>query len=218
MALAAIDDGRLIAVGDHGAMVEIEYDSARMLDEGGEVSWRDVVSKDGAVLAVGTGGALARGVLGALVVSRVGEAGFRAVAGTPDDAVVVGDAGTVLRVRGNGQEPVRGCGDGMLRGAWRDADGTTWIVGDAGRVFRLAATGDCALEREGGRALYGVGPAPSGGVLAVGERGAAFVRGADGAWAPADLDTDLDLHGVLATERDVMVVGVGGLVLRHARL
>ena len=218
VALAAIDDGRLIAVGDHGAMVEIEYDSARMLDEGGEVSWRDVVSKDGAVLAVGTGGALARGVLGALVVSHVGEAGFRAVAGTPDDAVVVGDAGTVLRVRGNGQEPVRGCGDGMLRGAWRDADGTTWIVGDAGRVFRLAATGDCVIEREGGRALYGVGPAPSGGVLAVGERGAAFVRAGDGTWAPADLDTDLDLHGVLATERDVMVVGVGGLVLRHARM
>ena len=106
----------------------------------------------------------------------------------------------------------------MLRGAWRDADGTTWIVGDAGRVFRLAAAGDCVLEREGGRALYGVGPAPSGGVLAVGERGTALVRAGDGTWAPADLDTDLDLHGVLATERDVMVVGVGGLVLRHASL
>lgn len=218
VALAAIDDGRLLAVGDHGVMVEIEYDAARVIEEGGEVSWRDVVSKDGGVLAVGTRGGLARGVLGALVVSRVGEAGFRAVAGTPDDAVVVGDAGTVMRVRGNGHETVQGCGDGMLRGAWRDDEGTTWIVGDEGRVFRLAATGDCVLEREGGRALHGVGPAPSGGVLAVGERGMAFVRGQDGAWVAEDLDTDLDLHGVLSTERDVMVVGVGGLVLRHARL
>ncbi|MCB9615214.1 MAG: hypothetical protein H6722_22485 [Sandaracinus sp.] len=219
VALAEIEDGRLIAVGDHGVMIEIEYDAVRVLDEGGEISWRDVVAKDGALLAVGTRGGIARGVPGAVVVSSLGEQGLRAVAGTPDDAIVVGDEGAAYRVRGTNHEALSGCGEGKLRGAWRDASGKTWIVGDEGRVFSVAPdTTACTLEREGGLALYSVGPAPEGGVLAVGERGTAWVRAEDGTWSAADLDTDLDLHGIFASERDVVVVGVGGLVLRHARL
>src|SRR5690606_33187120 len=115
-----------------------------------DVSWRDVVARDGAVLAVGTGGAIARGVLGALVVTRLGDVGLRSVAGTPDDAVVVGDGGSVWRLRGGAREAVDGCGTASLRGAWRDPSGTTWIVGDEGRVLRLGNSGECVFEREGG--------------------------------------------------------------------
>ncbi|MBX3245575.1 MAG: serine/threonine protein kinase [Myxococcales bacterium] len=214
--LAALEDDRLVAVGDHGTLVEIGYDTTRVI-EGPDAFWRDVVAADGVMLAVGTRGAIGHGPPGTLAGrTAAGEPNLWAVAGTPSDAIAVGEGGVVLGLRNGATTRLPGCGTTTLRAVHRAGD-VAWIAGDEGRVYRHAE-GSCALEREGGPTLHGIGPGPNGGVLAVGAEGAAYERGEDGEWSQLDLDTELELRAVHATDRDVYVAGAGGLLLRHARL
>ncbi len=215
--VAALSPDRLLAVGDHGTLVEIRWDAAALIEGPREHSWRDVVAAEGVALAVGTGGALLRGAPGAWAQSEVSGGGLWAVAGTPDDALAVGDEGQVWRVTLATAERRATCGVQTLRGVWRDGD-EAWIVGDGGSIWRLRDEG-CEREESGvSAALHGVGPGPRGRPMVVGEHGVALERGADGSWTVMDIGTDLGLYAVHATDRDVFVVGAGGVVLRHPRL
>jgi len=217
-ALAQLRDDALVAVGDVGTVVEITWDSARVLEtpEDPRPGWRDVVAGNGELLAVGTEGRLLRGAPGAFTITQVDDVGaLWAVAGTPDDAIVVGED-AVLRVDGASVSRV-GC-EGSWRGVTRGEEGT-WLVGEGGRVARLSEDGACSTEHEDGETLHAIGPGPNGRLLAVGEDGYAIERGEDGAWADFEIPSgDFDLRGIYRTDRDVYVVGVGGVILRHPRL
>lgn len=216
--VAPLGPDRLLAVGDHGALVEIRWDAASPVEGPTEHDWRGVVAADGMALAVGTGGALLRGAPGAWAQTEVPEApNLWAVDGTPTDALAVGEGGRVWQVTLTSQRLVARCGDQTLRGIWRDGE-EAWIVGDGGGIWRLRGE-SCEPEESGvSEPLHAVGPGPRGGPLAVGAAGLALERSADGAWTPVDVGTRRTLQAVRATTRDVFVVGAGGVVLRHPRL
>ncbi|MEM9071973.1 MAG: serine/threonine-protein kinase [Myxococcota bacterium] len=217
-ALTLLEEDRLLGVGDHGTLLEITWDAVQPVEGPEEYSWRDVVSADGLILAVGTDGALLRGTPGALVATRaVEDRGLWTVSGTPADAVIGGDEGIVLRATQTAARVVAGCGETTHRGSWRDADGVTWLVGD-GPIQRLEGERCTPEERPGEGALYAIGIGPRGRPFAVGAGGAAVERNEEGAWEAVDLDTEFELRTVYATERDIYIAGVGGVVLRHPRL
>ena len=219
--VAMLAEDRLVAVGDHGALLEITWDAARRIETPGDRGWRDVVAGGGALLAVGSDGAVMRGVPGALTEAQVpaddeGAPGLWAVTGTPDQAVAVGDRGAVFTLTGAGQTLRARCGAESLR-AVAELDGVLLAAGEDGVVYRIEDAG-CVEERRGGPTLHALGPAPRGGAMAVGSRGAAYVRAEDGTWSDLELDTDFELQSIFATERDVFVAGASGVVLRHPRL
>lgn len=227
-AMTALAEDRLVAVGDHGTLVEIRWDAAdRVEDAPDEASWRDVVAADGALLAVGSGGALLRGTIGALVVTRARTEGtLWAVAGIPTDAVAAGDDGVVFQVSQTGATPVECPSGPTLRGAFRDEEGATWLVGDAGRVLRIA-NGACETLRpasDDAPTLWAVEMGPNGRVMAVGARGVAIERAevieeAGTGWTDLDLDAaGLELRSIHRTDREIFVSGSGGAILRHPRL
>lgn len=221
LALAAvvrISDGRLLALGDSGVLVEITWKKASLLEPPSEASWRDAVAAGGEVLAVGTDGTLLRGEPGAAQASRVEDVGHLwGVDGTPEDAVAVGEGGVVLHLDAEGAA-VWPCEQRVTwRGVHRGAE-VTWAVGDGGVVARVSEDG-CEVERRGGEDLYGIGAGPSGRPLAVGRNGAVLARDAAGQWSDLSLDVGgAHLRGVVATDRYVYVVGSGGVLLRHVRL
>ena len=214
-ALTLLEEDRLIAVGDHGALIEITWDAVRSLESPGRQGWRDVVSADGLLLAVGGDGAILRGTPGALTVSSVEmNGGLWALDGTPVDAWAVGDAGVVLQLSSTSASPLATCGSATLRGIARD-DAGAWIVGDAG-VYRLEG-GECAQAHESGP-LFDVGTGPRGRPFAVGAEGRAVERAEDGSWATLETGTRYELRAIQETDRDIYVVGAGGVVLRHPKL
>ncbi|MFO0692662.1 MAG: serine/threonine-protein kinase [Polyangiales bacterium] len=217
-ALARLSDTLLVAVGDSGVIASIAFDRAELLESPTEVALRDVVAEDGFVLAVGGNGTLVRGTVGAFVAKSLPDVGMLwSVAGRPDDGWVVGERGVVLRVEEASERRVA-CGrTETLRGV-RVLGEQVFAVGERGLVLRLSES-ECVVEHEGGAGLFGIGRDGSGRPLAVGEGGSALSRADDGTWAPVDLDAGgYDLHGVVETERDVLLLGAGGVILRTPRL
>ena len=225
--VAALGDGRLLAVGDADALVLLRYDGSELLraPPGPAVSWKDVVAASGLVLAVGSEGATLKGAPEALVRSRVDGAGtLRAVAGSPARAVAVGDAGLVVRFGLTGSLVPERCGSEDLHDVTWDGEGPAFAVGAGGRIVRLddlEGSLACVEERPAeGPALHAVGPGwDRDRLLALGEDGLALTRRDGGAWEAVDLDAaGFDLFGIQRNARDVLVLGAGGVVLRHARV
>ena len=219
--VAPLGEDRLLAAGDYGAIVSIRYDTAELVESPSGHSWRDLVSDGQVVLGVGTDGGILRGTPGAFDVSRVPRAGtLWAVAGTPSDAIAVGDEGVVVALTARGMQRIS-CGTELsLRGVTRTEAGT-WIVGDEGLILRLDGR-RCVVERAptaGAPMLNGVGIGPYGRPIAVGNRGTALERTEEGTWSPIDVDVGrANLRNVYRGDRDVFIVGAGGVILRHVRL
>ena len=217
-ALTPLDDATLLAFGDRGVALSITWDGVTPLETGSHAGFRDALSAQGQVLVIGTEGSVLRGAPGSFVESVVSDVGtLWAVAGVPDDATAVGDAGVVVHFS-QGTAAVSGCEPRVtLRGVARLAQGE-FAVGDDGRIARLTPEG-CVWEHDGGSTLYGIGTGPEGEPFAVGDDGAAFSRADDGRWTPSHLDAGgVALRRVVTTDRDVYVVGAGGAILRHPRL
>lgn len=216
--IALLDADTAVAVGDLGAILAITLRGVRVLASPSEQNLRDVVARDGSLVAVGTGGVVIRGTDGAFVASVVeGERTFRSISGRPGAATAVGEHGLVARI---GAIDIRqlSCGvETNLRGVHDDGH-DAYAVGDGGVVVHITDV-DCTVEHRGGPDLYAIGPAPGGGLLAVGQTGAALRRSPDGTFEATTIDTGgYDLYAVLADEREVLLVGAGGVVLRAPRL
>ncbi len=217
--VAMLSEDRLVAVGDHGVVVEITWDAARTVEGAPrEYGWRDVVAGGGTIVAVGTDGAFLRGVPGALAVSTLPDVGgLWAIAGTPSEAVAVGDGGAVVSVALAGQTLRARCGEATLRAVSFESTDVVWVAGDLGHIYRVEG-GACTLERDGGPNLHALDFGPNGRLIALGSRGASYERAEDGTWAEFELDTDFELQTILRTERDVFIAGAGGVVMRHPRM
>jgi serine/threonine-protein kinase len=231
--LAALGPDALLAVGDDGAIVEILADRARLHASPVRQPWRDVVARDGEVLVVGGEGTLLRGPLPALLATRVPETGdLAAIAGTPDDALVVGADGAVLFVDAarTTRLPCPPAVGRMLRGTVRGASPNTptagdarsarggWAAGDGGIIVAITEDG-CRVEHDGGATLHALGLGPHGRPLAVGDDGTALERSATGAWETVPLEVaGHSLRAVVRDERYVYLAGTGGVVLRHVLL
>lgn len=214
-ALVQVNEGRLLAVGDFGAMVDIRFDRATLLEAPTEASLRDGVSDGEALLVVGAGGTVLRGRIGAPRASVVPDVGdLWSVAGTPSEAVAVGDEGVVLRLSPTGFSRVPCETEATLRAVAR-TDAGTWAVGDDGRIVRVEADG-CAIEHEGGPTLHAVGVGPHGRMLAAGDEGTVLERGEDGTWGPAGVEVGrASLRAIWRGRRYVYVAGTGGVLVRH---
>jgi hypothetical protein len=224
-ALAALSERTLVAVGDGGALVRIDYRGAELLpfpDTSSQL--RDVLAADGELLVVGTGGLVAHGPPEALQLRsmrREEAVDLWGVSGTPRDAVVVGEGGFVARWRDGALGERLPCGLALgLRAVHRTREGIAYAVGERGAIVRIDGE-NCVREHgdEAGATLNAVGPSPDGSVLAVGDGGQALIRGADGTWRATDLGvTNEHLRGIRGTERSVLVVGTGGTIVEHVRL
>lgn len=144
------------------------------------------------------------------------------LAGTVDDALVVGASGFVAPiVAGHVGEPIPcGLGNIGLRAVHATSDGVAYAVGEQGTIVRIEGR-TCATEHgePGWPTLNAVGRSPEGSVLAVGDDGRALVRSSSGAWEPADLGvTHEHLRGVRETDRSIIVVGTSGTVVEHVRI
>ncbi len=219
-AIAHLESDRLVAVGDGGTLLDIRFDSVELIESAARFHLRDVVAAEERLLAVGAQGRALFGTPGLLVqreLDREGRTLF-AVAGEPDDAIVVGDQGVVIEARSGSAVSTRTCG--VLR--WNDvsrvAEGLTLAVGADGQIANLAGDG-CVIERpadaEGHTDLFAVALGPSGRPLALGEDGFALERNTDGVWVQVSLGAELDLRGGTIAGRYFNIVGQGGTVLRH---
>ncbi len=217
-ALIQLGEGRLIAVGDYGAMVDIRFDRSILLSTPTRASLRDGVSEGEELLIVGAEGHLIRGVPSLLHASVVPGAGdLWSVAGTPSDAVAVGEGGVVLRITANDYARVPCEGAGTLRAVVRAA-GATWAAGDAGRIVRIEASG-CVEEHAGGPALHSLGLGQEGRLLAGGDDGVVLSRGEDGVWTREDVDVaGASVRAVWRSDRYVYLAGTEGILVRHIRL
>ena len=141
------------------------------------------------------------------------------MAGSPHDAIAVGDHGYAAHLDAAGHTRIE-CGEEMtssLRAVVR-ADAIAWAVGEHGVVVRLDAQG-CTVERAPDPAaptLLAIGIGVHGRPFAVGDEGACVERDASGAWQASDLDAGRSsLRGVERIERYVYLVGTGGAILRR---
>jgi len=219
--LAPIGGSRLLAVGDLGAIVMVRHDGAELVRSPTDTSWRDVVTDGDTVLGVGTNGAILRGTVGSFHVSRVDDAGdLWAVTGKPDDAIAVGDDGLILRIVGERSSRVSCDVGASLRGVMRTEEGA-WAVGTGGSIVRIE-TGGCVIEagpQERVPTLNDIGVGAHGHPLAVGNLGIAIERSAEGIWGPAGLAVGrANLRAIHRDERNVYVVGAGGVIVRHILL
>ena len=216
-ALVALDEARLLAIGDYGAIVDIRFDRASLIASPTRASLRAGLAQGERVLLVGSEGTIVRGPLDALESTRLAGIGdLWAVAGSLDDAIAVGEDGVVVEIDARGNRRWS-CGERTLRGLVRTSEGT-WACGDGGAVARLEGA-RCVIERSGGPTLHAMGFAPDGRLLAVGEDGVALVRAETGAWIPASLEVgDITLYAIWRSERDVFLGGTGGTIVRHVRL
>ncbi len=220
-ALAPIGPTRLLAVGDLGALLLIRHDGAELVTSPTDTSYRDVVGDGDQILAVGTSGGLLRGSVGAFVPSRVPDAGdLWAVAGKPEDAIAVGDDGLVLRIDGHRSTRVPCEVSASLRGVMRSTEGS-WAVGTGGTIVRIEE-GGCAIEagtQEQAPTLNDVGAGVHGHPMAVGNLGVAIERTTEGRWQSAGLAVGRgNLRAIHRDERNVYVVGAGGIIVRHILL
>ncbi len=220
-ALAALDESTLVAVGDLGALVEIGFDRITNRDSGTEVSLHDVLAENGHLLVVGNDGTVLRGTIDALAPTRIPDVGdLWALAGTPTDAIVVGDDGYVAHLDGGGHQFVA-CAEGTpsLRAVVRDG-ARAYAVGEHGGIVRIDEAG-CTRESitpagDAAPTLNAVGIGPHGRPLAVGDEGSSFERQDDGTWIASDVEAGRSsLRGIERIDRYVYVVGTGGTILRR---
>ena len=153
-----------------------------------------------------------------LVLYRVGT--LYGIAGTPASAFIVGEGGAIFRSDAATEQRIACSEHADLRGVVLDGAGAV-AVGDGGVIVRITDAG-CVVERPFSatvRDLYAVAPGPNGRLLAVGESGTALERTDAGTWEPYELDAGgYDLHRIVTTDRDIFVIGAGGVVLRHPRI
>jgi serine/threonine protein kinase len=219
-AVAALDESRLIAVGDVGAIVEVRWDGATLLESPTDASLRDViVGGDGRVLAVGTGGTLVRGTIGSLTATQLPESGdLWAIEGEPDDAIAVGEEGSVFHLGGSGATRWAVCEGMSLRALARTPSGALAVgatAGGEGVILGLEPDG-CVRQHQGGAPLSSIALGPDGRPMAVGDRGAAWARAADGTWSAIDLDLGGNhARAIRRIGRHVYVVGTGGAIVRQ---
>jgi photosystem II stability/assembly factor-like uncharacterized protein len=217
-ALAAIDESHLVAVGDGGTIVEIGFDTITRHDATQHVTLHDVVADGGQLLIVGNDGTILRGALDALTPSRISDVGdLWALAGTPTDAIVVGDHGFVAHVDADSHAAIE-CGEGVggLRAVAR-IGAVAYACGEHGTVVRIEGT-TCTPETIAGEVptLNAIGLGPNGHPLAVGDEGASYERADDGTWSPSDVEVARSsLRGIERIDGYVYVVGTGGTILRH---
>lgn len=224
-ALARLSDSELLAVGDSGAMVRIDYDSAELVPfPDTSSSLRDVLVDGGQLLIVGTGGTIAYGTLEDLRLRSMPAeraVDLWSITGTARDALVVGDRGFVAPlVDGHLGAPID-CGlEGIVLRSVHRAGNVAYAVGDAGTIVRIEGNACTREHGEAGRAnLNAVGPSPDGSVLAVGDDGVALLRGSDGTWSDLDIGvTHEHLRGLRAGDRGIYVVGTGGTIVEHVRI
>jgi serine/threonine-protein kinase len=220
-ALATVDESRLVAVGDLGAMVIIGPEHATLATSGVRVSLHDVIANDGQLLVVGNEGTLLRGAPESLAASRIADAGdLWSVAGTPTDAIVVGDNGFVSHVDASSHQVIACAGvSASLRAVVRDG-AISYAVGEHGTIVRIEGSA-CTTEAITPASttlptLNAIAIGPHGRPFAVGDEGASFERGTDGSWTATDLEAGRSsLRGVVRVEQYVYVVGTGGTILRH---
>jgi hypothetical protein len=217
-ALIQIDEGRLIAVGDFGAIVDIRYDRATLLPSATEESLRDGVAAGDELLIVGADGQLLRGTPELLRASVVPDAGdLWSVAGTPSDAIAVGEGGIVLHVGSDHVSRIACEGAVTLRAVVRTDEGT-WAAGDEGRIVRIEE-GGCTEEHRGGGALHAIGVGPEGRLIAGGDDGVVLTRGAGGAWTREDVDVGgASVRAIWRDDRYVYLAGTEGVIVRHIEL
>jgi serine/threonine-protein kinase len=216
--LVQLGEGQLLAVGDYGALVDVRFDRAVLVPSPTQVSLRAGVADGGRLLLVGAQGHLLRGTLEALRPSVVAGAGdLWSVAGTPNDAIAVGEGGMVLQVSETGTTRIACDGAQTLRAVVRTPEGV-WAVGDEGRIVRIERSG-CVEERRGGPTLHAIGVGPLGRLLAGGDEGTVLVRRADGTWADEPVDVSgASVRVIWRSDRDVYLAGTDGVLVRHVRL
>ncbi len=217
-ALLQLAEGRALAVGDYGAIVDIRHDVATLVPSPTEASLRGVVGDADGLMMVGAGGIVLRGRLDGLRANVVPDVGdLHGLAGDASSAIAVGDGGAVLRLdeRGFARVP---CDVGVtLRAVGRWPIGA-WAVGDDGVIVRVHES-SCVVERRGGPALHAVGLGPEGRPMAVGDDGTSLVRGEDGSWGPSRLVIGTaSLRAVYRSSSHVYVAGTGGVMARHILL
>ncbi len=215
--LIQIDDSHLIAVGDYGAIVEIRFDGASLVASPTHASLRDGVAEGQSVLVVGAAGHVLRGTIDALEDTVVDVGDLWSVAGTPSDAIVVGDGGIVLRIR-EGRIAQQRCRPNVnLEAVLRVAEGT-WAVGQLGTIIRIDET-QCTIEHEGGPFLRALGIGPEGRLLAAGDDGVVLSRGDDGHWTQAGVDVGrASIRAIWRSDRYVYLAGSDGVIVRHIRV
>jgi serine/threonine protein kinase len=216
-ALIQIDEGRLIAIGDYGVMVDIRFDRASILESPTRSSLRSGVAEGDDLLMVGADGVIVRGQPGVFTVSRLEGAGdLWSVSGTPSRAIAVGDAGLALRIEGERVVRIDDCSDVTLRSVITTSAGA-WAAGDDGRIVRIGE--GCAEEHRGGPALHAIGVGPTGALIAGGDDGVVLVRGEDGTWAREGVDVaGASVRCVWRNAREVVLCGTEGVLVRHPRV
>jgi serine/threonine-protein kinase len=219
-ALAHLGDGGLVAVGDGGTMLRILFEHAVLLPSPTESALRGVVTFENSILAVGVGGTIVRGTPDALTATVMPNApNFAAIAGTPSDALAVGDQGFVAHFSDAGAVQVPCDVHASLRAVVRVGE-VHWAAGENGSIVRIE-NGACVLEHHyetSGPVLNGIGRGPDGHLIAVGDMGSALVRRDDGTWTTLDLDVgNVSLRAIRTIDRWVFVVGAGGVILRRIR-
>ncbi len=212
--LIPIGEGRLLAVGDFGALVDVRHDRATLLGTPTRSSLRDGVGSADALLLVGSGGTVLRGPPDALVATVLRDAGdLWAVAGAPAGAVAVGDGGLVIRLNETGYQPVECDTQVTLRDVARTPTGT-FAVGDGGVILRIEGD-DCAVDHRGGPTLHAVGVGPEGRPIAAGDDGVVIERGEDG-WTRVGVDVlGASIRTIWRSDRNVYLAGTGGVIVRH---
>ncbi|MFK7984905.1 MAG: protein kinase [Sandaracinaceae bacterium] len=215
--LIQMSEGRLLAVGDFGAMVDIRHDRATLISTPSPLSLRDGVSDGDELLVVGAGGTMLRGTPGLMTESRVPDVGdLWAAAGRPAQAVVVGDDGVVLRVLSNGFSRVECDTEASLRDVAL-IDGVVWAVGQGGVVVRVEGDA-CEVVRNEGPDLHAVGHGPDGRVMIAGDEALALLRTETG-WESAGVDlAGTSIRVIWRNSRHVYLAGTGGAIARHIRL
>ncbi len=212
--LVQVDDSRLYAVGDFGALVDIRHDRAALVGTPTQSSLRDAVGDAEVLLVVGSGGTILRGPPSALVATIVRDAGdLWAVTGTPAGALAVGEGGLVLRLDGEGSTRVECDTQVTLRDVSQTPAGT-FAVGDDGTILRIDASA-CAVERREGPTLHALGVGPEGRPIAAGDDGVVLERTDEG-WTRVGVDVlGASIRAIWRSDRSVYLAGTGGVIVRH---
>lgn len=217
------DRQRMLAVGDHGLLVEWRGSEARQLELAGpgDENLRAVVGLGThGFAAVGEGGiALWRRGEGQVRRARLGDGHtLNAVAqacGAGDDVWSVGDRGAVLRFHQGRWRVVPTTVVTSLRAVQCEAGGRVFVAGDEGVVFRWSGTRWREEAVPSGQNLVGIWAQGGGRLIAVGEAGTILQRTGDG-WrvehSPAGC-----LRAVSGNPStgDVFAVGCHGTIVRR---
>ena len=222
-AVTALQDGRLIACGDGGTLLEAATANAPFFDLAAPVTAAallDVaVANDGGLAAVGEGGvAVRRPAGGAFAVDKVagvGADGFlRGIAPLGDGWLAVGDAGLAAAYTAAGWkgEPT---GTAVALRSVTQVAGTAYAVGDAGTVLRRSSNGKWTAETTNEvRALYRVVAWSADEAAAVGEGGVVLVRTANGWKTVFEAPDALFLYGLTRrADGTLIAVGYAGAVV-----